>query len=197
MNEHVVVTKLVHVHPTAPHVQVAQIRKLTSSKHLAAEEGQTVTRALPGTLQTTQQLVVMLRTQLPAVTHVIHVHTDFGSTTAVETRTRVHVTATLILVARAVMHAIAADKHRQAVVFGSTPEVCLRTHHISGFAVRLQRSYVYVSCLLKFYNNGQESRGLFMYLQSRTTVFVGPIQTLLLVVTECRSQDTLKPYFLV
>ena len=86
-----------------------------------------MTRALWRTRLTTQQLVIMLRTQRPVVTHVSHVHTDFGSTTAVETRTGVHVTAVLVLVAGTVVDTIAANKDRQAEVSVWAPEVGLRT----------------------------------------------------------------------
>ena len=109
-----VVKKLMNIHPTTSHVQVTQIREVVSSKQLAAEEGQAVTCTVWGTLLTTQQLVIMLRAHRPLVTHVTHVYTHFGGTTAVEARTRVHVTTFFILVAGTVVDTIAADKDRQA-----------------------------------------------------------------------------------
>ena len=86
-----------------------------------------MTRALKRTCLTTQQLVIMLRTQRPVITDVLHMHTDFGRTTAVETRTGVHVTAVLVLMAGTVVDTIAANKDRQAEISVWAPEMGLRT----------------------------------------------------------------------
>ena len=68
----------------------------------------------------------MLRTVVEPVTHVLGPCTDAVSTTAVETRTRVAVTVTLVLPPRAVVHPIAAQEDRQAVAVTGALEVVLR-----------------------------------------------------------------------
>ena len=72
--------------------------------------------AMQRTCLLTQQLVIKLRTHRPVVTNVSHVYTDLGSTTAVITRTYIHITAFFILMTRTVVDTIATDVHRQAEV---------------------------------------------------------------------------------
>ena len=60
-------------------------------------------------------LIIMLRTLTPAVTHVCHVQTDSGATTAVETRAGGIFTLMLVLVTRTVIDIIAAHVQGQAV----------------------------------------------------------------------------------
>ena len=77
----------------------------------------------------------MLRTEWPVVTNMINRHAHFRRTTPVKTRTCVRITTFLVLVARTVVHTIAADIHRQAVVLVWTPEVCLRASTINDVFV--------------------------------------------------------------
>ena len=95
-------------------------------ERLPAEEGQTVARAggrARGVI--TEQFIIVLRTVVEPVTHVLGPCTDAVSTTAVQTRTRVAVTVSLVLPPRAVVHPIAAQEDRQAVAVTGAVEVVL------------------------------------------------------------------------
>ena len=157
-----------------------------SLKNVMTEKGQTMARALPRTRLTAQQLVVMLRTLRPVVTHMGRRQTDFGGPTPVETRTSVCITVFLILMARTVVNTIATDKYGQAIVFVRAPEVCLRTHNRFAIVARLQRSSDYVSGPFKRYKDWWSYRKSPVHLQRRTSVFIVAIHTLLDVVTRRR-----------
>ena len=68
----------------------------------------------------------MLRTEHPVVTNMVNGHAHFRNTTSIKPWTLVGITTIFVLVARTVVHTIAVDIHRQAVVLVWTPEVCLR-----------------------------------------------------------------------
>ena len=151
-----------------------------------------MTGALQRTYLTTQQFIVKLRTERPVVTDVSQRHTHFGTATTVITRTCVQITVFLVLVTRTVVYTIAENKHRQTDVLFCTPEVRSRACDIAVDCVRLQRSGDYISCTLKIHNDGKGFKGSFCYHDSLTQVFIGPIHTLLFLVTGCRNVYTLE-----
>ena len=135
----------------------------------------------------------MLRTDRPIVTNMIDMHTHFRSSALVKTRTRVGITAFLVLVAWTVVHTIAADIHRQAVVLVWTPEVCLRASTaVSTACVRWQGSSVYKSFWLKVYDHGNVSL-VSPANKSVTSENVRSVQTQYGVVTAGEFLHTLQP----
>ena len=66
---------------------------------MSARVGMSVTLARIRAGEIAEVLVIMLRTLAPAVTHVCHVQTDSGATTAVEARAGGVFTLMLVLVA--------------------------------------------------------------------------------------------------
>ena len=150
-------------------------------------------RALLRTCLTTQQLVIKLRTQRPVVTDMSQGQTHLGRTTAIETWTCVLITAFLVLVARTVVDAIAADKHRKAILLFWTPKVCFGAGPVHHTPVTLQRFHHYFSRLSKLYKDWNVFDGPVAEFKRCTSVLIGAIYTLLFVVTECRCSNTLKP----
>ena len=109
-------------------VKVAKIRMISDWEDTCTGEGQPEARAVLGADQSTEPLVVMLRTLRPAVTHLTDVQAGSKETAATEEAgTRVAVTPVLVLTARAVDDAVTPDVDGQTVPVPWTLEVGLRT----------------------------------------------------------------------
>ena len=82
---------------------------------MSAHEGVALAHTVSSTGEVAEVLIILLRTLAPAVTHVCHVQTDSGASTAVQTRAGGIFTLMLVIVTRTVIDIIAAHKQRKAV----------------------------------------------------------------------------------
>ena len=107
-------------------MQEAKLRVIRECRDACAQVGVSLAVTGIGAGEVAKGLVVMLRTLAPAVTDVVHMQTDSGATTAIETMTvgRKAVTLVLVLVMWAVIHFIAAHIQGKTVAWtwqGNTP----------------------------------------------------------------------------
>ena len=137
-------------------IQEAKVLEVFSWECMNAEEGQSVAGAVVGTGEVAQQFIVVLGTLEDPVAHVAGVDADGRGPAAVEAGTRVAVAARLVLPARAVVHAVTANKHRHAVrPVSRAPEVRLRTKaapRVGAVALsvaRVQRFHVHEAVAVK------------------------------------------------
>ena len=130
---------------SAPSLQEPQLGLAVHPKRADAEKSQAVARAAFGTGGVTVEFIVAQRTLVHAVAQVFGVQAHCqGPPTAVPASARVLVTPRLVFPVRAVIHTVAAQVHRQAVVsLLCTPEMSLRAPGPGGHRSSCERRLLF------------------------------------------------------